>query len=950
MSKTVKAPSFRPSGKLSLVIPCYNEQERVDMMAGGIKEFSQQTSLDFEVIVVDDGSTDQTVHTIESNEVFHALKESGKFKLIQNEKNSGKGAALKRGVEAASGTHILTLDADMSARPVEADKWIRKNGSLPENAIWIGSRENKDSKITEVPSRRRMGRIFNWMVRMLTPLTLHDTQCGFKLYPAAIGKNLFHELHNTGWAHDVEILYRAYQKNIPIKDLPLTWEAKSGSKISPLRDSLKMFFGVLMVSLRLKWEYFVSTPLKIISNKQFAASFSSEEKRNSIFRLCFFVAAILIFIVMVASSFQYGITGDEAAQKAYGEKVLDFFTSFGKDRSCLSTEYWTKLFKTKNNLYYYGGFFDMLCAAANRYVGVLDPYDMRHLINAIFGFIAILYAARVAQFLGSWRSGFICLILLATFPQFFGQSMNNPKDIPFAAAYIFTIYYLFQFISRLPRPDFKTCFLVFLGIALTINIRVGGLLLIGMLIAFIGAKWLFDKNIRQQMNREKGYYGWLLKTVLIISVAGYFGGLLFWPYGLIAPFSNPFTALKEMSNFATNIRILFDGNSIMSNQIPWYYIPKWIEITTPLVILFAAVLFVLLVPLAKKYFRAEYLLLLLFIIIFPWAYAVYKKSSLYDGVRHFLFVLPPITVAAAIFYEWLFLISKSKLSQYVIAFILAFGIFLPLSWSIRNHPNEYVYFNELQGGINGAYGNFETDYYMNSLRQSCEWLKKASSTSNQKVIVATNCVDPVNYYLGRDTAHYKIVYARFDDRGNKLWDYGIFYSRFIDGSRLKNNSWLGSHTIYEVKADEVPLSIVMERKDKSDYYASQFLQKNNYHAADSLYHLAVNYDPRNAEALAGLGQAQLQDGNMQGAISSLTSSLKLYPGNAQAMDMLGLAYAQTGQVEQGIQVLNDAIKANPSDVQAYYYLGMIYQQRGDRQTAQQYFNVVKQYQQQMQQQ
>ncbi|MGB3077016.1 MAG: glycosyltransferase [Chitinophagales bacterium] len=927
----------KSDGKISLIIPCYNEENRIEQLVSGLQEFVKKGILSYEIIVVDDGSTDGTVNSLKTNEFIKSQQEAGKCSLILMDKNQGKGAALKKGVEAAAGSHVLTLDADMSARPAELEKWLSiNNNKLPENEIWIASREHADSKITEVSSRRWTGRIFNFCVRLLTPLRHRDTQCGFKLYPADVAKKLFAAQVSTGWAHDVELLYRAEQNNIAVTDMPVKWEAQSGSKISPLKDSLPMFLSVLAVSIRLKWNYYISTPLAMLSAKNKDISFEPAEKQDALFRMLFSVSSVLLFFIMTTLSFQFGITGDERVQKDYGEKVLDYFTTFGKDHAALE-------FK---NLYFYGGFFDMLCAAANRYIGVLDPYDMRHLLNAIFGFLMIFFAALIAKRLGSWRSGFIALVLLAISPQLFGQSMNNPKDIPFAAAYAFSIYQFFKWIQELPNPSVRTLIYASVGIAVAIGIRVGGLILVGILIVFLFTEWIFNKQLREKI-KEQGNYIRIIKHLVMVSAAGYFGSLLFWPYGLAAPFSNPFKALGEMQNFSTTIRILFDGKHIMSNEVPWNYIPVWISITTPLIILIPAALMVVSTLAARKYFRWEYMLLLIFVIIFPWAYAVYKKSSLYDGLRHFLFIVPLITVLAALFFDFLFRSAKNANVRGALAALLLIGIFFPLSWSIKNHPDEYCYFNELTGGIKGAYGNYETDYWMNSIRESTDWFhaQKELMGGEKKITVATNCIEPVKYYFRNDTAKVKVIYVRYYSRASKDWDYGIFYSRFIDQSQLKNKSWPNTHTIYEAKADEVPLSIVVERKDKSDFYAAEELEKKNFIVADSLYSKAVQYDPKNEEALAGLGTSQLQLNEPQKAIQSITQSLQVYPANFTALSLLGLAYAQSGKTEQAIQLLNQSLEANPNNPQPYYYLGLIYQQKGDNATAQRYFDVVKQFQQ-----
>lgn len=853
-------------------------------MIEGVREFTQRASFDYEVIIVDDGSTDNTSVAIRENDFFKQLDASGKFKLVSLPSNRGKGAALKAGVEAATGTHILTLDADMATRPSDVLKWLAANNQqFPEKEIWIASREHPDSKVTEYPARRRTGRAFNFTVRFLTPLRFRDTQCGFKLYPAGIAKELFSKQKSTGWAHDVELLYRAHINEIPVRDLPVTWVAQDGTKISPAKDSLPMLLSVIGVSVRMKREYFFGAPLRQILRRD-STEASSYRKSDSIFRMLFAIGTIVLFFLMMSLSFHYGITGDDLDQKLYGEKVLNFYTSFGKDTSCLHLKV-----GNKENLYIYGGLFNMISAAANRYIGGLDEYDMRHLINAIAGFLAILFAGLLARRIGNWMTGFFALVLLATWPQFFGQSMNNPKDIPFALGYVMTIYYLIKLVKQLPRPSLKTWTMTTIAIAFTINIRVGGLLLIGMLFAFVFGTYILDSSKRKSLTDN---FGFLLKRMILVSVLGYFGGLLFWPYGITGPLSHPFSALKEMTNFSMQMGLLFDGKMMDSAQITWNYIPEWLWITTPLAVLFAAILFGGIWFWGRKFFSPTLSLLLIFAAVFPWAYAVYKHSTLYDGLRQMLFILPLIAVMAALTWHYLFMLAKQKWMRYAVAALFVIGIFLPVRFSFANHPNEYVYFNELIGGIKGAYGKYETDYYMNSIRKTSDWFRNSemfkNASTEKKILLATNAVDPVNWYFRNDTAKVTVVYTKWDAPGNpktrsaRDWDYGIYFSRNIDPSMLKNGTWPSKKAIYINAADDVPLSVVIERKDKSDFLGYEAMQKNNFQLAEKYFDQALQYNPQNEEAAFNMLQVELKLNKPKEAVQYATMYLQLYPSSPYA--------------------------------------------------------------------
>lgn len=512
-----------------------------------------------------------------------------------------------------------------------------------------------------------------------------------------------------------------------------------------------------------------------------------------------------------------------------------------------------------------------------------------------------------------------------------------------------------------------------IGIALAINMRVGGLMLIGMFFAFVIGNYILSKKLRADIKQTKGAVSKIAKYLFFVSLIGYIGGLLFWPYGLLGPIDHVKTALKEMAHFDTNIRVLFNGQSMFSNEVPWNYIPTWLWITTPIIILYAALAHLPLLIISKKYFNANYSLLLLFAAVFPWAYAVYGKSALYDGMRHFLFVIPLISVFAAMTFETFFSLTKNKIAQGGIALALAGGLFLPVKFSVANHPNEYVYFNENIGGIKKAYGRFDTDYYMNSVKQACIWMhQNIKPIEGKKIIIATNTADPVSWSFKNDTAHFKIIYTRYYGRTEKLWDYGLFFSRPIDHSQLLNKSWPGSNSIHVVTADEVPLCNVVHRSNTDDYAAQDSMSSGNLLAAVRLFNNAIAADPSNEEDYTNLAQAYIGLKMVDSAQIAAQKSLKIYPLSAQAlgiycnacfaksefdkainacMDVLrvdsksdmaylnmGLAYAYANKADQALYNLNTAVQLNPGNWQAYQIMGAIYAQKGDNQTAQQYYN------------
>ena len=228
---------------LSVVVPAFNEEQRIGTTLEQICEYLSRQSYSWEIVLVDDGSEDKTVAVARQSMAGRPLR------TVSHESNQGKGAAIKHGMVAARGQVRLFSDADLSTPIEELSRLLQ---ALEEGYdIAIGSRGLKESRIElhQAWYREMMGRIFNLMVRLLVLGGIKDTQCGFKLFTAQAAQALFPLQSMRGYAFDVEILLRARQKGFKIKEVPVRWINSPESRIHPIIDSTKMF--VDLVKLRL---------------------------------------------------------------------------------------------------------------------------------------------------------------------------------------------------------------------------------------------------------------------------------------------------------------------------------------------------------------------------------------------------------------------------------------------------------------------------------------------------------------------------------------------------------------------------------------------------------------------------------------------------------------------------------------------------------------------------
>lgn len=225
---------------LSIIIPAHNEENRLPNTLEQIFGFLEKQSFTSEVIVVENGSTDRTY---EFAQRFAANKKN--LRVIRNDRR-GKGLAIQRGIQEATGEYLFLCDADLSMPIEEVLKFIPPQ--LQNIDVAIASREAPGAvRIHEPYYRHFTGRVFNTLIRLLVLPDLQDTQCGFKCIRAEVARDIFPYQTLTGWAFDVEMLYIARHRGYQIVEIPIHWYFNADSKVSVMRDSLRMFLDLLLI-------------------------------------------------------------------------------------------------------------------------------------------------------------------------------------------------------------------------------------------------------------------------------------------------------------------------------------------------------------------------------------------------------------------------------------------------------------------------------------------------------------------------------------------------------------------------------------------------------------------------------------------------------------------------------------------------------------------------------
>ena len=444
--------------------------------------------------------------------------------------------------------------------------------------------------------------------------------------------------------------------------------------------------------------------------------------RRSVERTCDDLALFVLGVVAIVAGLtfrDYGLGWDDYTHAEYAELLLRMYGTGFKDQAALSFA----------NLYMYGGGFDMAAALLHKIIP-LELFETRRLLGAVVGLVGLAVTWRLARRVGGPLAGLAALLLLALCPTFYGHMFMNPKDTPFAVSMVVLMLGLVRLAEEYPQPSPRTVLIVGIGAGLAIGCRVlGGLALIYATIGFLP---LFAQEVRSHGGREAAHrFAHVIYVLLPGLVFGYLVMGLVWPWSIMEP-ANPLHALTYFSHFFEKPwKEMFDGALVSVPDMPWSYLPTLFALQLPEVLLGLltfgiAGTFTLLSRKDVDSRRKSILLMLTLAATLPLVIAMVKRPALYNGIRHFIFVIPAMTVLAGVAFAWVmgWLGEKRRSWQPVAVAVLAFGLLLPLGEMIRLHPYQYTHFNHIAGTVRTADNLFMLDYWGLALKQASDGLRE----------------------------------------------------------------------------------------------------------------------------------------------------------------------------------------------------------------------------------
>jgi tetratricopeptide (TPR) repeat protein len=775
-------------------------------------------------------------------------------------------------------SHIFFLPLKHGKNKLDYAQVIRTlSNKYKDSNELIALGKNKNSK--EGFGSKLFGFIANCWARIMHGIEASNIASGI------IGfKKETYQLLNEKYGHKgaLSLFKLGYEENLEFQSIEGNFGNLNygfGAGFGALYNSKMAIFGTLIPR-------FVSSPLKAIKSDGIQIT----KKDSPFFKLSFFIASCIIFFIMAFTATDFNVTWDEPGHLEYSEDVLAYHSSLGEDTTLFD---FSKSKSYLENYVLYGASVDTIAEAIHS-ITSFNIYSIRRYLNGLIGFLLLLIIGLFAQYLFGWRAALIAILAAFLSPSFYGHFFNNHKDIPFALGYAMTAYYLVILLNELPKPKFQTMFMLALGVGFSLSVRASGLAQFGIVFAFMGLHWL--------LNAEKGknLIPYLSKFAGMALVA-YIIGIALWPYALRDPLSGPISAFKEFSNFSSlHYMELFEGIRIKDK--PWYYEPKLILITAPLMAVFGWILFALTAVIKRNKKRSWALWVILLMTLAPTAYTIYQGSYLYNGWRHFLFVYPTLLILAVWGFEKLVELFKNVQIAKIVIPILAVILLIPaLIFNIKNHPYQYMYFNEIVGGVEGAHGNYDLDYWSQTPKEAVKWLinHDPKVKDGEIKVVSNNIVQTLNGQVP-EAEKLKYDWTREMQWYDRAYEYAIFTTRTLSKSQILEGNWPPKGTIHEIKVDGATVAAVVKKENdyaSSGYYA---LRDGKIAEAEAFYKKAYNYNPKEEEYVRGLAKVYKAKRSWDTAAKYFKEATVLRDRNYEAHYHLGEIY------------LNKASLANPS--------------------------------------
>lgn len=440
-------------------------------------------------------------------------------------------------------------------------------------------------------------------------------------------------------------------------------------------------------------------------------------------------------------------------------------------------------------------------------------------INAVFIWLTIFLVTRFLKQVLGWRAALFGVILLFLSPRFMGASLLNLVDIPFSFAFILSITQIYSFARELPR--FKTKRILFLALSsiLATAIHPAGIILIIYMFFFLMLSFVLKINVKWYFipNKKRA----ILHLVAIISSISLFLILVAFlnaKYIYQIPFSQPFSALNLFNDYANVDLQIFESNLYAQNQVPNYYLIKYLFITTPLVIFIGVTFFLLFFYKMRKELNPLLIFVIMGAILFPLCFSYFYNFTANAFWSIYYMSVPLLVIIAVMGVEYILRSIDDRYVNAVITFVLFLLLLPPLRHMVITAPATTVYFNEISGTVSSSYAKYSIDLNSHYPQLASKWLIKyiydfdiRDFKDHYTILVLTDAAINCEPYFD-DFPYINVQNGTLDQFKMGKGDYFISLTNNQTPTDLKNALWPPKDAIYTVIIEDIPVATFLKRK------------------------------------------------------------------------------------------------------------------------------------------
>lgn len=532
----------------------------------------------------------------------------------------------------------------------------------------------------------------------------------------------------------------------------------------------------------------------------------SIKTKDDVFKYLFYLSMLVFAFLMCLMSLETGVSEKEIQNQHNAELIYNYYAT--GDTAALQKPF----LSTHTQI------IDFLCCCAGKWFQIDAIYHLRHLVNAVFGWLTIFLLGLFLMDLFSWRAAFFGAFFLFISPHYLGQSFYNLADIPFAFFYLLAVFQIYLFSKELPIVKWRRVVYITLTILAATAIHIGGLVLLHYLLLFGFLAFILQNPIKKLFTKK--YFFNLLKLMgilLAIVAVVYLVNIAYPLHSFRLANVGARQSIIKMFDNQEIISFLWGGEIISSEKLTVGFVLKKLQITLPLIIIIGIIIHFMFIKTILRTIHIFPILLIIYVLIFP----LWKLSgltlNLSDGWSLYLMIYPIIILYSVAGFEGILRRIDDRYTNVIIVGAICLLSFMPLRHTLLHPRYVNIYFNEISGGIHSNFGRFTLDPGEQSNNRASKWLTKYLHNTEEyrcdtlpKIEVLTDGSAGCDYFFRNDTNRIHLVHADFNMRDSLCWDYFITFADNVPPPYLRSGAWEKEDAIHRFFVERQQIAAIIK--------------------------------------------------------------------------------------------------------------------------------------------